>query len=394
MPRILKRLSLVFAVLALGLVLAAFITLRVLATRVIADDTEPVRAQLTADWAKNADALEAQLTASAAWNEPGAPTPPELGCQLRWTGESAAVKQHLARCAAAPEPIDPQILAAFDDLDEQLLVREADAPKLERDFGWMAQLQGHDDWRQVTGTPHEFIDPHEAATELPVLALRQVRGLALLRLLQGQRSAQLEGAVADVTALARALLNRPFVIDQLVGVAILDRTRALLDAAGHPELGVDEKTVTALRGSRLASAMLWHPWVPRAQRTRFLPQLSAASRCAAASEPLVVLELGTLLEEQYPEFTSDFAAWKGTAPCTSTFVTQALEARANMPEGSWKLLLPSTQFVARAEQGEFFPSLLVRVMESTKLGHKAVTELVLSVTTARPFSAPSEKQRP
>lgn len=385
MPRLFKRLTLAFAVLALGLILAAFIGLRVFATRVMADDTEPVRQQLVADWEKNADALDAQLAAVTSWNTPSEPTPPEVGCQLRWTGESPAVHQHLARCADAPPPIDEQTLGALDSLKEQLLVRQAEAPRLERDFGWMASLHGHDDWSQVKGTPLEFFDVHEATIDAPSLALRQVRALALLRLLQGQREDKLDAAAADVVAFARALLGRPFVLDQLIGVAILDRSRAVLDAAGREDLGPSAKVIQSLRGSRLASAMLWHPWAPKAQRERFLGKLAPASRCAAATEALLVLELGPLLQENYPEFAAELAAWRKTNPCPSDFVNQSFDARATMPEGSWKRLMHGAEFVSRAEQGSVVSALLVKAIESSALGRRAVTEFILSITTAKPF---------
>lgn len=390
MPRLLKRFTLAFAVLSVGLLLAAFIALRVVATNLIKDDTEPVRAQLVADWAKNADALEAQLGAVNAWSTPSGTTPPETGCQLRWAGESDAVQKHLARCAAAQGPIAEETLAALDALKDQLLVEAERAPVEERDFGWMSVLHGKDDWSQVTGTPLEFFDVHDSAAEAPTLALRQVRGLGLLRLLQGQRTGALDAAASDVTALGRSMLGRPFLLDQLVGIALLERARAVLSAAGRSDLALDEKTLQNLRGARLASAMLWHPWVPKAQRERFLPKLTAASRCAAASEALLTLEIGPPLSENYPEFASDLAAWKKTSPCSSEFITTALAARDWMPEGSWKRLLRMGDFVQRAERNEFFASLLVRAIESSALGRRAVTELILSVTVAKPFAAPAE----
>ncbi len=390
MPRLVKRLTLAFAVLALGLLLSGFIALRVLAAKVISDDTEPVRTQLVADWAKNADALEATLNAVTSWSTPSAATPPELGCHLRWGGDSPAVQQHLSRCKDAPGPIDEQTLVALDALGDQLLLKQAEAPTLDRNFEWMSALHGHDDWSQVTGTPYEFLSPEGSMIDAPALALRQVRGLALLRLLAGQRAGALDAAVNDVTALSRALLGRPFALDQLVGVAVLTRTRAVLDAAGQQELGPRAETVQALRGSRLASALLWHPWVPRAQRQRLLAKLPAASRCAAASEVLMVLEVGPPLQENYPQFVEDFAAWRKTNPCTSEFVNRALEARASLPEGSWKRLLRSAEFISRAEQGEIGSKLVVRAIESSSLGRHAATEVIFSVMAAKPF--PAEKQ--
>jgi hypothetical protein len=391
MPRLLKRLSLVFALLAVGLFVAGWITLRVIATNVMTDDTGQVRAKLVADWATNADALEASLGQVSSWNTVGGRTPPATGCQLRWAGESEAVKKHLARCTGAPGPIDEQTLGVLDAMAEQLLVKEADAPKLERDLGWMAALQGHDDWSQVEGTPFEFFDVDPAvvsASDAPLLALRQVRGLALLRLLSGQRSGAMEAAVTDVVALAKALLGRPFLSDQLIGLAVLERTRAVLDAAGQQALGPPVAELQALRSSRLASALLWHPWVPRAQRDRFLPKLPAASRCAAAGELLPVLEVGPTLAENYPDFVAELDEWKKAKPCGSDFVVRGLEARTHLPAGSWKHLLRTTEFITRAEQGDVGPSLLVKIIDASPLGRQAVTEVIFSVTVARPFPAP------
>ena len=310
MPRFLKRLTLAFAVLAVGLLVSGWIGLRVVATSLI-DDTEPVRAQLVADWAKNADRLEADLAAVTAWNTPGAPTPPAIGCQLIWSGDPAALQKHVARCKDAPAPLDEKTLAALDAMGDQLLVKPADAPAVERDLGWLSSLHGHDDWSQMAGTPFEFfeVDPTtDSVMNAPVLALRQVRGLALLRLLEGQRAGTLDAALDDVVALARALLGRPFVLDHLVGIAVLDRTRHVLDALGRKELGPDSATIQSLRRSRLASAFLWHPWVGKAHRERFLTSLPAPSRCAAASEALLVLEVGGPLRENYPEFLQELSA--------------------------------------------------------------------------------------
>ena len=394
MPRFLKRLTLAFAVLAVGLLVSGWIGLRVLATSLI-DDTEPLRAQLVADWAKNANRLEADLTAVTAWNTAGEVTAPAMGCQLRWSGDSAALLKHLARCPHAPAPIDEKTLAALDALGDQLLVKAGDAPALERDLGWMAALQGHDDWSQVAGTPLEFfeVDPGaKSVMEAPALALRQVRGLALLRLLEGQRAEKLDAAVEDVVAFSRALLGRPFVLDQLVGIAVLDRTRAVLDGLGKKELGPDAATIQSLRRSRLASAFLWHPWVVKTQRDRFLARLPPASRCAAASELLLVLEVGSPLLENYPEFIQDLRAWRETSPCKSDFVNQALEARATMPAGSWRRLLRSSSFIVGAEQGELRAVVVTKAIESNRAARRAALEVGLSINLARPF--PPEVEKP
>ncbi len=385
MPRFLKRLTLAFAVFAIGLVFAGFVVTRMLASRVL-DQTEPVRRQLVFDWEQHANELEKQLELSQSWPVPAARTPPELGCQLKWLGESVAVEQHLARCGDGPPPFEEKTIAALEGLKDQLLVKVAEAPELERDLSWMQTLRTEGNWSDTRGTPLEFFDPHEPIMEAPVLALRPVRALALLRLVQGQRKGELEAAALDVTAFGTALLTRPFVLDQLVGADILERSREVLTAAGHPEWSRSAEELKALRASRLAGALLWHPWVPKTQRDRFLPKLPAASRCAAASESLVMLELGPLLKEQYPAFVTELEEWRKTNPCESEFVNQALVARQALPERSWKKLLGPDSFVTKAEKGEVLPALLLRAVEQTELGRRTVTELVLSLITARPFS--------
>ena len=386
MPRIFKRLTLAFAVLSLGTLLAGFLALLWLAHQVRTNETEPVRRQLVADWGKNADALEQNLTAAAAWNTPSAATPPELGCQLKWTGESLPVARHLARCHDAPEALDFALLATLEAPRAQLLLKADTLPVVERDLTWMARLRGHDDWSAAAGTPFEFLDVNGSFMEAPALSMRHVRALAMLRLLEGQRAGALGPAVEDVTALARALVGRPFVLDQLIGVAVLDHTRAVLDAAGHPELGTKREELAALRSARLASAFLWHPWVPRAMRERFLPKLAPASRCAAAAESLLVLEVGPPLQENYPEFAADFAAWKKTKPCSSELVELALDAREHLPDESWQHLLGSAGIASGLSHDTGFSRLLMKVVEGTALGRSTLTELIFSVTVARPFA--------
>ncbi len=388
MPRLFKRLTLAFAVLALGILLAGFLALLWLAHQVRTNQTEPVRQQLVADWERNADAFEKNLTTAASWNTPGERTPPELGCQLRWAGDSSPVLQHLARCGAT-QPLDDDTLGALEALGDKLLTQAQTAPLPERDLSWMAQLRGHDDWSSVEGTPFEFFDVNGSFIDAPVISVKQVRALALVRLLQGQRSGALEPAVEDVTAFARALLGRPFVLDQLVGVAVLERTRAALDAAGHPELGTRSAEIVALRGARLAAAFLWHPWVPKAQRERFLPKLAPASRCAAAAEDLLVLEIGPPLQENYPGFLADFRAWKATRPCTSDFITRALDAREHLPEASWQRLLGTPALPGGLSRDDISSRLLLELVENTALGRATITELIFSVTLARPFAIPA-----
>ena len=133
-PRLFKRLTLAFAVLALGILLAGFLALLWLAHQVRTNETEPVRRQLVADWEKNADAFEQNLTATTAWNTPAGRTPPELGCQLTWTGESTPVLQHLARCGAAgaPAALEDATLAALDQLGPELLTKADTAAVVNR----------------------------------------------------------------------------------------------------------------------------------------------------------------------------------------------------------------------------------------------------------------------
>ena len=384
MPRLLKRLTLAFAVLAIGLMLAGLVILRVLANRALSG-AEPVQQQLVFDWEQHANELEKQLQSAASWDTPSGPTPPELGCQLKWQGESLAVQQHQARCGSAPPAPDEQTITALEGLKDQLLVKAAEAPQFERDFSWMKTLHTQGDWSQAAGTPFEFFDPHEPMMDAPVLAFRPVRGLALMRLVQGQRSGELEAAALDVKMFANALLRRPLVLDQLVGVSVLEQSRVVLTGAGHAELASSKDELEALRAARLASAMLWHPWVPKVQRERFLPKIAAPSRCAAASEALVMLELGPLLTEHYSQFVTELVEWRKGRPCSSEFVTLALSAREALPARSWTKLLGPESFATRAEKGEVLPALLLRTVESTELGRKAVTELTLSLITARPF---------
>lgn len=385
----LKRLPLFFAALTVGLVFAGWLSTQLLAGRVMEKDTEPVRRRLVADWEQHADALAADLAATKAWSELDARTPPNAGCQLRWMGDSAALERHLARCDAALTPLDEATLSALEALGDQLLARAAEAPTVSRDLTWLRALRGHGDWSQAAGTPLEFVDPSLARSAhftLPQVEPAQTRGLAQLRLLEGQRAGALDEAVLDVTALARALLGRPLAVDQLLGADLLLHLRAALDAAGRPELGPPAPELASLQRARLASAMLWHPWVPRAQRDRFLPVLHAASRCAALGEALVVLETGPLLAEHYADFALELGTWHQAAPCRSDFLARMVAARRELPERSWRRLLPMAELVQRAELGDLLPGILLWAAESSAAGRHALLELIFSVTVARPFA--------
>ncbi len=385
MPRLLRRLSIAFAVLAAGLVLAGWVAMRVIATNVLEKQTEPVKQQLVADWNAHADGYERDLLASAAWGVLAERTPAAIGCELRWQGEPKALKAHLARCGERGAPVPADVLETLHTLGDDVVRKTTEAPMVERDFGWMAQLHGHDDWSQADGTPLEFVelDPAKGGTvlDVPVLDVVQVRALASLRLLAGVRAGDPAGAAADVSALARALLGRPVVIDQLVGITLLEHLRAQLASIERLDLAPREEEVKALRGSRLASAMIWHPWVPSALRARFLSRLPPASRCTAAGEVMLLLELGEPVAENYPTFLTDFAAWREGA-CTSDFINRGLALRTSMPKGSWQRAVQAAPVLERSALG---PSLVVRAAESSPLVRRAALETLFTVMVARPF---------
>lgn len=384
----LKRLPLFFAALTVGLACAGWLTLRVLAGRVIDKNTEPVRRQLVADWERHAEQLEGDLALTKGWSELQEATPPGLGCQLPWRGEARSVHLHVERCEGAPRPLDDADVSALKALGDQLLVKAAEAPAPARDLSWMAALRGHDDWTMAAGTPNEFLDPtfqRSTAVPSPQVDGDQVQALARLRLLQGERAGALEAAVDDVTALARALLGRPFLADQHQGLELLKLQRRLLDAASRPSLGTPPGELAALERARLASAMLWHPWAPELTRERFLSRLHAASRCAAIGEALEVLDAGPLLAEQYPDYAADFAAWQQSAACRSDALARMVAARKTLPERSWRRLLPTAGLVERAEGGDLLPAFLLWSVESMGSGRKAMMEVISSVTAARPF---------
>jgi hypothetical protein len=384
----LKRLPLFFAALTLGLAFAGWVTLRVLAGRVLDRNTEPVRRMLVADWERHAEQLENDLALTRDWSELHDTTPPALGCQLQWRGEARSIHVHLERCAGAPGPLGDADVSALKALGDQLLVKAAEAPAPARDLSWMASLRGHDDWTMAAGTPNEFLDPtfqRSTAVPQPQVDGDQLEALARLRLAQGQRAGALEAAVDDVTALARALLGRPFFADQHQGLDLLALQRRVLDGAGRTSLGTPPGELAALQRARLASAMLWHPWAPKLTRERFLARLHAASRCAAIGEALEALDAGPLLAEQYPDFTADFAAWQQSAACRSDALARMVAARRSLPEHSWRRLLPTTELVERAERGEVLPAFLLWSVESMASGRKAMMEVILSVTAARPF---------
>ena len=383
MPRLLRRLTIAFAVLALGLVLAGWVAMRVIATNVIEKQAEPVHQRLVADWAAHADALERDLAAAAPFGVTTAPTPTSLGCELRWLNAEAP---HAARCGDRGPAIADAVLEKLDALGDDVLRKANDAPTVERDFAWMAELKGHDDWALNAGTPLEYfdLDPGKrSVTELPVIDGHQLRALSTLRLLAGVRSGALTDAVSDVVALCRAVLNRPVLVDQLVAVSQLEHLHAQLAAIEQATLAPSSSELEALRSARLAGALLWHPWVPRAQRERFLPKLPAATRCAATGEALALLELGEPLHERYPDFISEITGWQGGA-CHADFTTGAFAARTQRPSKGWQRALRN----AVEDPGAVAPSVTIQAGESSPLVRSAVLETLLTLMLARPFPEP------
>lgn len=381
MPRLLRRLSIAFAVLAFGLAVALWVGIRAVATNVINDQAEPVRKKLLADWEAHADALERDLLAAAPWAVTGERTPVELGCQLRWSGQSPAVQQHLARCHELGPAVRGAVVEQLEKLGDEVLRRESEAPIVERDFGWMAATRGHDDWSQAAGTPLEFIDPdprNASVMDVPTIDARQLGALVTLHLLAGHRSGKPEDAAADVTALARALLGRPVISDQLLGLSLLERLRAQLAAIDRLDLAPNEESLKSLRGSRLAAALLWHPWVPKQLRARFLPKIAPASRCAAAGEAMLLLELGEPLRENYPDFVTDFTAWRQGA-CASDFVNRGLDARASPVPGTWQRAFRTAVVLDGADPSAPGPALVIRAAESSALTRRAALETLFSV---------------
>ncbi len=388
MPRLFRRLSLFFAVLALGTLAALWVGARVVAERLVDEKTEPVRRQFLADWAANEAQFAADLEASAAFNVTQERTPASLGCELTWAGDGAALAQHLARCDHRGAPLPRELVSALEKAGDDLLRDPAKAPTFERDLGWMQALRGRDDWSQAAGTPLEFFDFSAAGPsvlEVPVLDAPQLQALAALRLLEGQRAPGLEDAVLDVTALGRALLGRPVLVDQLVGLRVLQRLRGVLVAAGRPELAPSQAALDALRGSRLAAGLLFSPWVPPALRARFFPTLSAASRCAAFGNATLFLEVGELLDEHYPAYRPALAAGRPGA-CASDFIARGLDGRAAMAPGAWARALR----VAARDPGDpdaVGPSLMTRAARSSSVTRGAALETFLTLVASKPFPA-------
>lgn len=386
MSRTFKRLTFAFAALAIGLLGSAWVTMRVVAVRIVDDKTAPVKQQLLADWAQQEARFVQALQATEVWTGGGEATPVSAGCQLPWTPSShRAVTAHLGRCTAAAPRLDDATAKALETLGDDALAKEAELPALAQDLSWMAGLRGRGDWAAPEGTPYEFVDARNEPSVLdwPLLDAAGTRALASVRLVQGHRAGALGDAVEDVTALGRALLGRPTLPEQLVGVAVLRRLRAQLDAAGQRELGPAKDFVDQLALTRLAGAQLWHPWLPAAQRERLLPKLPAATRCAAAADALLYAELGEPFAKVYPEYLPALHAWRKGA-CASALVQRAHDERRAAPQERWRRLLLGGELLA-VDGSTPLAGLVARLVEHDSAARRAAVEVLLSVVTAKPF---------
>lgn len=378
-----KRLTLVFAVLAVGGVFALWAGQRAVATNVMNDQTVPVRAKYVADWETHLTDFEKNLGIANAWLPETRPTPSSIGCQVPWAGDSTAVQRHRERCATRGR-IELEVVESLEALAGSLLT-DAAAPKIEDDLSWLKDLRGHGDWLQEAGTPLEFFDTdvkNFSALDIPVLDARQVKALAARRLLDGLQHGTLDEAVTDVIALAQALLGRPVLLDQLLGVELVRTLRKELVNAGKTELAPSEEVVEALRQTRLASALLWHPWTPATLPARFSASLSPASRCAASGEAAIHEELGGSLGEFYRPWLDSLHALRVQHACPADFTTRLVAARANVPQEASRRLLRATELLS---SDELRNALLLRAADTNELVRKAAVESYLAVTLPRPF---------
>lgn len=379
-----KRATLVFALFAVGGLVALWAAQRVVATNVMKDQTTPVRDKYVADWEAHAAAFEKNTGIANTWLGETKQTPPSLGCQLPWAGDSSAVQRHRERCATRAANFDLEQIETLEALTGTLLT-DASAPKVDEEVSWLAEFRGHADWLLEAGTPLEFFDADVSkisALDIPVLEARQVKALAARRLLLGKQNDALNDAVADVTALAQALLGRPVLLDQLLGVELLRNLRRELVSADKADLAPSEEVVEALRQTRLAASLLWHPWTPSTLQTRLSSSLSPASRCAASGEAAVHEELGTSLAEFYKPWLDGLHALRVQHACPSDFTTRVVAARANVPQDADRRLLRAAELLS---SDELRNALLLRAADSSELVRKAAVESYLAVTLARPF---------
>lgn len=386
MVRLLRRVTLALTVFVIGLLLAGWAAVRVIATRVLGDSTEPVRQKVVADWAAHADRLEQDLRlAVGALQErgPSLATPPALGCHLVWQGAAAAVKQHRDACDVKDPTFPADLAHRLATLPDGALAEPGfELPPTE--LSWLAELRGHEDWSDPTGTPLAHFDVDARTGPPPALApsvvLDQVLAQATTRLIVGRRAADAT-APADVQALGFALLSRPVLADQLAGLAVLERARDFARVTGTAPGGPTDAQLAAMRSTVIAGSQLWSPWVPREHRARFLPSAPAAVRCAAALEAASTLELGAALVENYPDWTSELAAWRADG-CRVAVVTRALEARRQVgDERFFDALVRLSLF----ERGALTESALRALAPRSPLVRRAALESALSLAAVRPF---------
>ncbi|MFZ5444528.1 MAG: hypothetical protein ACOZQL_31335 [Myxococcota bacterium] len=385
MPRLLRRFTLVFLVFALGLALAAWLAVRVIATRIIEDSARPVREKLVADWDQHGATLAPTVAlASSVLAARGAaePMPVAVACHLSWTGAAAAVQTHRARCDVKDPGLPADVMHQLATLSQAQLTEPA-LTLPEVDLAWLALVPGHEDWSSPAGTPleHVDVDPRTGPPPAiwPSVALEQTLAVATTRLVGGARAGDV-AAMTEVTSLGFALLSRPLIADQLVGLAVLERARAFADATGASGAPTTEQ-LAALRTTAIAGSQLWSPWVPAAQRA-LLAQLPPASRCAAAIEALSTLELGQALVENYPDWARELAAWR-PGGCHLELVTRALEARRTVAD---ERFFDAVVRGALLERGSLSESVVRWLFPRSALVRRAALESVLSVSAVRPFA--------
>ncbi len=381
--KLFKRLTFLFALMAVGGLAALWAGMRAIATRVLEDQTAPVRAKYVTDWTTHADAFERDLKTAAAWVPAGDAAPTDLGCHVPFAGDAPAVQQHRARCPKLDLP-DGSALDALEALGGALLTTEG-APLISDDFSWLAALRGHTDWSAQVGTPLEFfdVDPsHGSTLDVPVVDARQVRGLVARRLLQGRQREVLGAATEDVTALGLALLSRPVLLDQLVGVSVLQQLATELAAGGQQALAPPADALEALRNSRVAAALLWHPWTPASARARFTALLPAPSRCAASGEAATHEELGAMLREYDAAYVDALRAARVQSPCTSDFTARLVAARADVPPEVARRLLRSTELFAG---DELRTAVMWRAADASAYVRRAAVETYFTLSLAKPF---------
>ena len=312
----LRRLPLLFAVLVLGLALSAFIAERVIVSRVRANRTAPVRAAFEADWRNNLERLEKALDATAAWNASKGPLPASAYCALPWSGDAAALQSVFSAC------------------------RRVDLTEAEP--GWVDAFHAHDDWSGFLS--QEGL----VAGALPTLDAERLDDA-----LGDELTAQ------ELTELGRALLNAPTLSVQVQGLRVLER-------AGAPDR-------EALKLARVAGALIWHPWTPKAARERVWAKLPPSSRCAAIDEAARIAAWGEPVRENEGAWLDEVRAAVSVACPQLTWSTS---------QSTWKQALITSGVVARGSTEE---TVVLFISERDANARAAVFETLLAVTLLKPF---------